>query len=157
MYTNFYPSIVVHGGADNIPTDAREKQITGVKKTAKMGFELLEKGYDAIDAVETSIIELENNPVFNAGTGSLLNIEGNIEMDALIVNGKLDAGAVAAIRYIKNPISVARKIMEETPHILLAGEGANKFAKKAGIKECETEELITEKEYLNWQEFMKRK
>ena len=98
------------------------------------------------------MIALEDNPLFNAGTGSTLNLLGQVEMDAAIMEGKtLSAGAVAAVKGIKNPIKLARKIMEDGRHVLLAGEGALSFARRSGVPECPPESLIVEEKRRRWE------
>jgi beta-aspartyl-peptidase (threonine type) len=123
-------AIVVHGGAWKIPREIEEFCLKGVEKAARRGFHCLASGGSALDAVETAIKDLEDNSIFDAGIGSVLNAEGNIELDAAIMDGRLlNAGAVAAVREIRHPISLARKVMENSNHVLLVGEGAIKFAK----------------------------
>ena len=102
----------------------------------------MKNGGTAIDAVEASVVELENNPLFNAGKGAVFTSEGKNELDASIMDGeKLEAGAVAFVRNIKNPIKLARRVLEKSEHILLAGAGANEFAKEAGV-EFETDDYF---------------
>jgi beta-aspartyl-peptidase (threonine type) len=123
-------TIIVHGGAWRIPREIEESCLRGVEKAARRGFSCLLSNGSALDAVETAIRDLEDNSTFDAGIGSVLNAEGKIELDAAIMDGRfLKAGAVAAVREIRHPISFARKVMENSPHVLLVGEGANKFAK----------------------------
>ena len=125
------PMIIVHGGAWNIPDDLVDAYLKGVENAVKAGWEILKSGGTAIDAVEAAIRVMEDDPTFDAGVGSFLNEEGFVELDAVIMDGKtVDAGAVAGVRNIKNPITLARKVLEETEHVLIVGEGANKFAKK---------------------------
>ncbi len=126
--------IAIHGGAGTIlrskMTPERETNYrNALKEALEVGYACLQQGQTAIDAVEAAVILLEDCPLFNAGKGSVFNAEGKQEMDASIMEGKeLEAGAVAAIQGIKNPIKLARKIMEESAHILLIGEGASQFA-----------------------------
>ncbi len=138
-------AIIVHGGAGTIKKEEKiPKAIEGVREAALAGWKELKRG-SALDAVEEAIKALEDNPVFNAGTGSVLTLDGKVEMDAAIMRGKtLEAGAVASIWGVKNPISVARKVMEKTDHVLLVGEGALKFARIMGFEEYDptTEERI---------------
>ena len=102
----------------------------GVKRAARTGFKTLENGGTAVDAVMEAVMVMEDDGVFNAGYGSSLNIEKGVEMDASIMDGKtLQAGAVALLKDVKNPIRLARIVMEETDHVFLAGEGAEKLAK----------------------------
>ncbi len=131
------PLIVTHAGAGS-PI----KYKGGTEKAAKKGYNVLRKK-GAIDAVVEAVIVLENDPRFNAGTGSKMRLDGSIEMDAAVMTSDLKCGAVAAIKNVKNPVKVARKIME-TPHVLLAGEGATNFARNIGFKYYDptTEEAI---------------
>ena len=129
-------SIAIHGGAGTIlkssMTPEKEEAYKAALKTAlDVGYELLKEGKSAIEAVEKAVVELENCPLFNAGKGSVFTSEGKHEMDASIMDGKsLDAGAVSLISGVQNPISLARKVMEESDHVFLAGSGAHEFAKK---------------------------
>ena len=129
-------AIIVHGGAGTIKKEEKiPKVMEGVKDAVLEGWRELRRG-SALDAVEEAIKTLEDNPIFNAGTGSVLTLDGKVEMDAAIMRGKtLEAGAVASIWGVKNPISVARKVMEKTDHVLLVGEGALKFARIMGFEE----------------------
>jgi len=128
-------AIIVHGGAGTIKDEGRiPKVMKGVRNAVLVGWEELKRG-SAIDAVEEAVKTLEDNPIFNAGTGSVLTLDGKVEMDAAIMRSNLEAGAVASIWGVKNPISIARKVMEKTDHVLLAGEGAVKFARLMGFEE----------------------
>jgi beta-aspartyl-peptidase (threonine type) len=128
-------AIIVHGGAWKIPREIEDTCLKGVEKAAGRGFHCLVKSGSALDAVETAIRNLEDNSTFDAGIGSVLNAEGNIELDAAIMDGRfLNAGAVAAVREIRHPISLARKVMENSTHVLLVGEGANNFAKSQNFR-----------------------
>ncbi len=125
--------IVVHGGAIN---PMNKEFNTGVANALLAGRDILEEGGAALDAVTRAIAVMEDNPIFNAGTGSWANLAGEVEMDAILVDGsKGKSGAVAGIRNVKNPIIIARKVMEETDHSLLAGDGATKFARSLGFVE----------------------
>ncbi|MHB8565829.1 MAG: isoaspartyl peptidase/L-asparaginase family protein [Nitrososphaerales archaeon] len=120
-------SIIIHGGAINPDSGAF---VDGVSAAAKVGVEVLSTGGNSVDAVTEAIKLLEQNPIFNAGLGAWPNLKGEVELDAIIMEGKnMKSGAVAAARNLTNPILVARKVMEETDHILLAGRGAEDFAK----------------------------
>ncbi|MBI3521116.1 MAG: isoaspartyl peptidase/L-asparaginase [Bacteroidetes bacterium] len=129
-------AIAIHGGAGTIlkSTMTPEKELsyrTGLQDAIEAGESILKSGGSAFDAVETAIIQLENNPLFNAGKGAVFTNTGTHEMDASIMNGKdLMAGAVAGVQHIKNPISLARAVMEQSEHVLLTGNGAMDFAKK---------------------------
>jgi beta-aspartyl-peptidase (threonine type) len=121
--------IVVHGGAGEWQPERRKAGIAGVKTAAKVGFDILKKS-GALDAVEVSVESMEDDPVFNAGLGSTLAIDKRIEMEASIMDGKsLKAGAVSLLRDIKNPVRLARIIMENTDHVYIVGDGAEKLAR----------------------------
>ncbi|AHF80414.1 isoaspartyl peptidase/L-asparaginase family protein [Thermococcus paralvinellae] len=147
-------AIIVHGGAGTIKKEEKiPKVIKGVKEAVLAGWKELKNG-SALDAVEEAIKALEDNPVFNAGTGSVLTLDGKVEMDAAIMMGKtLEAGAVASIWGVKNPISVARKVMEKTDHVLLVGEGALKFARIMGFEEYDP---TTEERMRQWKELREK-
>ena len=128
--------ILVHGGAGFWKKDV-SRGLAGVREAASEGLGTLTRGGTALDAVEAAVIVMEDNPVFNAGKGSSLNASGSIEMDAGIMDGRdLSAGAVAMVRRVKNPIRLARIVMEKTDHVLLAGDTAEKLAKIVGLPEA---------------------
>jgi beta-aspartyl-peptidase (threonine type) len=144
-------SLIVHGGAWDIPTELIQAHKSGCKAALVKGWEVLISGGRALDAVERAIRELEDDPALNAGTGSVLNAEGQIELDASIMEGDgLRAGAVAAVQGIKNPISLARQVLE-SENVFLVGPGALLFARGAGVEECSQEELLVERELRLWQ------
>jgi L-asparaginase / beta-aspartyl-peptidase len=146
------PSIIVHGGAGPIKDDSLAARLEGCKAAALAGWAILQQGGAALDAVEAAVVGLEDNPLFNAGTGSTLNSLGKIEMDAAIMEGhSLRAGAVAAVSGVKNPINLARRVLEDGRYILLAGEGALLFARQIGFPECAPEALLVESEKKRWQ------
>jgi len=147
-------AIIVHGGAGTIRNEDRiPKVIEGVREAVLTGWRELKRG-SALDAVEEAVKALEDNPLFNAGTGSVLTLDGRVEMDAAIMRGKtLEAGAVAGIWGVKNPISVARKVMEKTDHVLLMGEGAVKFARLLGFPEYDP---VTGERLKQWKELRKK-
>ena len=152
MAVVYSPSIIVHGGAGPIKDDSLAARLEGCKAAALAGWTILRQGGAALDAVEAAVVGLEDNPLFNAGTGSTLNSLGKIEMDAAIMEGhSLRAGAVAAVSGVKNPIKLARRILEDGRHIMLAGEGALLFARQIGFPECAPESLIVESEKKRWQ------
>ena len=127
-------SLIAHGGAGNIRPGGEQRAVEGVHAAVEAGREVLRAGGSALDAVCATVVALEDNPAFNAGTGSVLNFDGFVEMDACVMDGRdARAGAVAALRRVKNPILVARKVMEETDHVMLAGEGAQRFARTMGF------------------------
>jgi beta-aspartyl-peptidase (threonine type) len=147
------PAIIVHGGAGPIKDDSLSARLDGCKRAAIAGWQILKRGGSALDAAEAAVIVLEDDPLFNAGTGSTLNSLGNVEMDAAIMDGtSLRAGAVGAVSAIKNPISLARRVMEDGRHVMLAGEGALQFARSIQFPECPPESLITENAKRRWDE-----
>ena len=139
--------IAIHGGAGTIlksemTPEKEERYETALAKALDAGYESLHRGETALVAVETAIIELENSTLFNAGKGAVFNAKGQHEMDASIMDGKsLHAGAVAAVRNLKNPIALATKVLEHSDHILLMGEGAKEFAAQFDI-DFETDEYF---------------
>jgi beta-aspartyl-peptidase (threonine type) len=121
--------IAVHGGA-GLWQQNLKRGLRGVSSSASVGAEILRRGGSALDAVEAAVCALEDDPVFNAGRGSSLTMEGTVEMDAAIMDGKcLSAGAVALVRSVKNPVHLARLVMEKTDHVLLAGEHAERLGR----------------------------
>lgn len=136
-------ALAVHGGAWNVPTPEVEAHLEGVTDALRLGWRLLADGATAVDAVEQVVRSLENDPIFNAGTGSHLNRLGRVELDASLMEGAgLEAGAVAAVERVRNPVSLARKVMESSPHVLLVGEGARRFAKDSGVELCRARDLL---------------
>jgi len=124
------PVIVVHGGAGNWHPERVNPGIEGVKKAAKTGFEVMIRGGSALDAVVEAVAVLEDTGAFNAGYGSALTIEKTVEMEASVMEGKtLKAGAAGLLRDIRNPVRLARIVMEHTDHVFVVGEGAEKLAK----------------------------
>ena len=150
------PSLIVHGGAWDIPDDAVEACQSGCHRALTAGWSILSSGGSALDAVEAAIVVLENDPVFDAGYGSHLNLDGRVECDAIVMDGAtLRAGSAAALQRIRNPIKLARKILETCPHMMLVGEGAERYAKAQGIALCDPKELIAETEWEAWQQCKK--
>ncbi|MBV9888107.1 MAG: isoaspartyl peptidase/L-asparaginase, partial [Acidobacteria bacterium] len=145
------PSLIVHGGAWDIPDDAVEACQTGCQRALAAGWSILTSGGSALDAIEAAIVVLENEPVFDAGFGSHLNLDGKVECDAIVMDGAtLRAGAAAALQRIRNPIRLARKILETCPHMMLVGEGAERYAKTNGMPLCDNKELISPAEWNAW-------
>ena len=141
-------SLIVHGGAGNIPDEDVAACREGCRKATQAGWKMLQQGASALDTVEAIVNIMEDNPAFDAGHGSFLNTDGEIEMDAIIMDGAtLNFGSIASIQRVKNPISVARLVMERTPYVMLAGPGAEAFARSQGIPLCPTEELKRKKSY----------
>src|ERR1700742_330079 len=145
------PSLIVHGGAWDIPDDAVEACQTGCQRALTAGWTILTGGGSALDAIEAAIVVLENEPVFDAGFGSHLNLDGKVECDAIVMDGAtLRAGAAAALQRIRNPIRLARKILEICPHMMLVAGGAEHYAKENGIPLCNNKELISAAEWNAW-------
>jgi L-asparaginase / beta-aspartyl-peptidase len=150
------PSLIVHGGAWDIPDDAVEACQTGCQRALAAGWSVLTSGGSALDAVEAAIVVLENDPVFDAGFGSHLNLDGKVECDAIVMDGAtLRAGAAAVLQRIRNPIRLARKILETCPHMMLVADGAERYAKANGIPLCDNKELISPAEWNAWQQCKK--
>jgi L-asparaginase / beta-aspartyl-peptidase len=128
--------IAIHGGAGVMRRDKPgPANRAGLERALEAGYQVLQDGRSSIDAVIAAVMVLEDDPLFNAGRGGSLNSDGDVEMDASIMEGaKLRAGAVAAVRRIRNPVLAARAVMENTRHVLLAGNGAERFARKQGLK-----------------------
>lgn len=150
------PSIIVHGGAWAIPDSAKQACKRGVEAAAQAGHAVLLSGGSALDAVEAAVRVLEDNPAFDAGIGSCLTAAGNVEMDAAVMTDGAEgprSGAVAGVSGARHPISVARKVMEETPHCLLIGEGAERFLDEVGGERAEKRELITAAMFEEWERF----
>jgi beta-aspartyl-peptidase (threonine type) len=131
--------LVIHGGAgtitrENMSTEKEAEYISKLTAALKTGYAILENGGSGLDAVEATIKVMEDSPLFNAGKGAVFTGAGTNELDASIMDGAtLQGGAVAGVKTVKNPISAARKVMEKTGHVLLAGEGADAFAKEQGL------------------------
>jgi beta-aspartyl-peptidase (threonine type) len=127
-------AIVVHGGCGRWKARDTAAALRGVRAAARAGRAILAVGGSALDAVCAAVVVLEDDPIFNAGTGCALNRDGEAELDAAIMTSEaLRCGGVAAITRVRNPVLVARKVMEATPHVLLAGTGATAFAREHGF------------------------
>jgi len=136
--------LVVHGGAGTIPRDAPAETIAarreGLRAALDLGRKRLANGDAALDVVEAVVRVLEDDPGFNAGKGAVFNLEGRHELDAAIMDGAtLRAGAVAALTTVRHPISLARLVSEKTPHVLLAGQGAEQFADEVAVERVANE------------------
>lgn len=149
---NQIPVMVVHGGAWKIPEEEHEPHIEGCRRAATAGWQVLRAGGSALDAVETAVRFLEDDPTFDAGRGSCLNAAGEVELDAIIMDGQtLRLGAVAAVRRIRNPVALARLILETGPHNFLVSSGAEEFARQHGMGLIPPEELVVERERARWE------
>ncbi len=151
-------TIVVHGGAGTILRKdmTKEKETaykSGLKEALQAGYALLEKGGSAVDAVKTAVVSLESNILFNAGRGAVFAKDGSQELDASIMDGKtLMAGAVAAVRNIRNPVELAYTIMTKSQHVLLNGQGAYEFAVLNGIKTEPDNYFFSQFRYDQWKQ-----
>src|SRR5512133_167979 len=134
-------TMIVHGGAGDLGPDdpassggPEAPRLEGVRRACVAGWEILRRGGSALDAVEAAVRILEDDPTFNAGTGATLGSTGEVELDASIMDGAtLRCGAVAAIRDVRNPVTLARAVMERSEHVLLAGDGASACARANGF------------------------
>ena len=151
-------SLIVHGGAWDIPDVAVEDCRAGIRRSLEAGREVLARGGAALDAVEAAIVVLEDDLTFDAGTGSHLNRDGRVQLDAILMDGSsLKAGSVAAVERIKNPIRLARKILESSQHMMLVGAGAELFAQENGMPLCDPQDLVMDRERIAWRECSRSK
>jgi len=147
------PAVVVHGGAGTRPDHDPTPYLAGTRAAAEAGLRVLLQGGSALDAAQAAAVVLEDDPSFNAGTGACLTAAGDVELDASCMDGTtLRAGAVACIKTTKNPILAARRVCDDTPHVLLCGPGAEAFARECGIPEYRNELLVTARQRARWQE-----
>lgn len=138
------PSLIVHGGTGSWPQEALLDAEEGVREACAAGWRVLDAGGSALDAVEAAVRVMEDAPCFDAGRGSYANMLGEAEMDAIIMDGKtLNLGAVAAVKGVRHPISLARLVMTHTPHTFIAAEGARMLAEHYGLEMLPTEILLT--------------
>ena len=141
------PALLVHGGAWDIPPEEREAHEAGALAAARLGFDSLRGGASALDTVEAVVTLLEDDPALNAGTGSVLDRRGEAVLDASIMDGEdLRVGGVAAVRTLRNPVRVARRVIDATRQVLLAGPGAEEFARQQGFEAIRPEELVVPRE-----------
>ncbi len=146
-------SVLVHGGAGDVPSARAEVHVEGCRLAALAAADVLRAGGSALDAVERAVVVLEDDPSFNAGTGACLNEEGLIELDAAIMEGAgLRAGGVCALPPFANPIAIARAVLEDGRHVLYAGEGAARFAIERGFVRATSEAMTTELARARWSE-----
>lgn len=144
-------SFVMHGGAgtitkQNMTRELEESYQAKLKEALLTAYQILKDGRPGLDAIEAAIRLLEDSPLFNAGKGAVLTSLGTVELDSSIMDGStLKAGAVASLKHIKNPISLARLVMEKSPHVMMVGDGAEDFAKQMGIEMMPNEYFITER------------
>jgi beta-aspartyl-peptidase (threonine type) len=151
-------SIAIHGGAGTILRSSMTAELEKASRDAltealNIGYGILENGGTALDAVEAAIRSLEDCPIFNAGKGAVFTATGEHELDASIMDGKtLSAGAAAGVKGVKNPVSLARLIMEKSGHVMLAGKGAEDFAKSMNCEFCDDSYFYDEFRFQQWQE-----
>jgi beta-aspartyl-peptidase (threonine type) len=152
-------ALVMHGGAGVIERSAMTSEAdasyrSGMKQAAEAAEAILDRGGSAMDAVEAAIKLLEDNPLFNAGKGAVFTYDGKVELDASIMDGRtMQAGAVANVRTVRHPISLARAVMEHSPHVMLAGPGADAFAAAQGLEIAPQSYFFTER---RWQSLVKQ-
>ncbi|MGH2565042.1 MAG: isoaspartyl peptidase/L-asparaginase, partial [Ginsengibacter sp.] len=151
-------SIAIHGGAgtiikENMPGELEAEYRNALKESLDAGYAVLQTGGSAVNAVKAAVVTMEDNLLFNAGRGSVFTKKGLNEMDAAIMDGNtLNAGAVAGVRNIRNPVELAEEVMIHSDHVFLSGEGANDFAIKQGIKLEPDEYFYSEYRFDQWKE-----
>jgi len=149
-------ALALHGGAGTIsqdlPDSVKQQYYDGLEQALRAGEVILRDGGSALDAVEYVVRNLEDNPLFNAGRGAVFTKEGRHELDAAIMDGStLGAGALTGLTTVKNPISLARKVMTDSPHILFSGEGAETFADQTDVERVDNDYFHTERRYRQWE------
>lgn len=155
-------AMVIHGGAGvmdkkNMTSEMQNEYLTVLNRALQVGDSVLSHGGTCMDAVEKAIMIMEDSPLFNAGKGAVFTHDGIVELDASVMEGQsLKAGAIAAVRDIKNPIRVARAVMEKSEHVMLSGLGASQFAKEQGFEPVNNSYFHTEKRYQLLQELLKK-
>jgi beta-aspartyl-peptidase (threonine type) len=143
-------AIIIHGGAGSIAPERHAAARKGCYAAAQSGWAVLLRGGSAMDAIEAAIMTLEDNPGFNAGTGSVLTKDGRAQMDAGVMDGEtLDVGAVAGVERVKNPVALAR-LVSASPHVLLVGAGAELFATEQGVALVDPQTLVTAAQLERW-------
>ncbi|MDU0369433.1 isoaspartyl peptidase/L-asparaginase family protein [Hymenobacter endophyticus] len=155
-------ALVLHGGAvtmepGKLPPEEEAQQRQGLQEALQAGWQILHDGGTALDAVEAAVRLLENNEHFNAGRGSGLTRQGEVEMDAAIMDGRtLQAGAVSGVKYVQNPISLAWQVIDNSPHVCLSGEGALELALECGLPLQPPSYFQTEKTRQEWLELLQQ-
>ncbi|MBN1639747.1 MAG: isoaspartyl peptidase/L-asparaginase [Anaerolineae bacterium] len=143
-------ALIVHGGAWDIPDDLVDDHRACCLSAARTGWEVLHGGGTALDAVERAIRVMEDHPAVDAGVGAFLNAAGEVELDAGLMDGRtLAAGSVAAVQGVRHPITLARRVME-SEHVLLVGQGAERFAERQGVERCPSAALVVPREVARW-------
>jgi len=147
------PRLVVHGGAGAWAAELASAAGAGIRAALAAGWRALDEDGSALDGVEAAVTALENNEIFNAGRGSCLTSDGRVQMDTLIMDGEtLEAGAVACVERVRNPIHLARAILAQGKHVLYAGHDAERLAEALGFELCDNEELVTDRQRRHWRE-----
>jgi beta-aspartyl-peptidase (threonine type) len=137
-----------------MPDDMVEAHLHGVRNALAAGWQILQHGGPALDAVEESVVVMEDDETFDAGRGSFLNRDGRVQLDALIMEGAtLRAGGVGCVERLRNPVRAARKILSESPHVYFVAEGAEKFAAEHGVALCRNEDLVIPREVERLREY----
>ncbi|HKT71002.1 MAG TPA: isoaspartyl peptidase/L-asparaginase [Terriglobales bacterium] len=141
------PVLVVHGGGWAIPDDMVDAHLNGIRAALAAGWHALERGATALDAVEAAVVVMEDDEAFDAGRGSFLNRDGRVQLDALMMDGAtLRAGGVGCVERIRNPIHLARIVLEDSPHVYFVGPGAESFAADHGVTLIDNQELVIQRE-----------
>src|SRR5512142_3537117 len=141
------PVLLVHGGAWAIPDDAVDAHLAGVRRALSAGWLALQRGASAMEACEAAIMVMEDDDTFDAGRGAFLNRDGRVQLDALMMDGRtLRAGGIGCVEHIANPVRAARKVLEESAHVYLVAEGAERFAQEHGIELIPNESLVVPRE-----------
>lgn len=147
------PVLLIHGGAGSIADDGVERYVVGIRDALDAGWSVLEGGGTALDAVEAAVVSMEDSGAFDAGRGSVLNQDGRVQLDAMIMDGAtLAAGAVGAVETIQNPIRVARAVMERSPQVYFVGLGAERFARDHGFEPIDNAVLVSSRERQRFEE-----
>jgi beta-aspartyl-peptidase (threonine type) len=148
-----HPSLILHGGAGAQDPTQRQDCERGLRRAFDTAWAILQQNGSALDAVVSAVVELENDPAFNAGIGACLTEDGTVELDASLMEGTtFGAGAVGAIRTVRNPILLAKAVMESHRHVFLVGEGAERFARDHGFPSVQQGELITPRQRQRWRQ-----
>lgn len=151
------PTIIVHGGAGSIQPHIWQEFRIGSYAAAKLGQLVLDQGGTALDAAIEATRYMEDAEAFNAGIGSALNRDGIVECDALVMTDKRECGAIAGVVGVRNPIDLARIVLEQTPHLLIVGEGAMRLARDYGVELCDPEEMIIERRLARYRQMLAEK
>lgn len=148
-----HPSLILHGGAGAQAPTQRQDRERGLRRAFETAWAILQQNGSALDAVVSAVVELENDPAFNAGIGACLTEDGTVELDASLMEGTtFGAGAVGVVRTVRNPILLAKAVMESHRHVFLVGEGAERFARDHGFPSVQQGELITPRQRQRWQQ-----